>query len=280
MTERKLSAAIFAKAAMYMFLAIVVLMSVLPIVWVTISSFKTNHEIMESALSLPSGFNIQGYIDVFDMVPMMVFYRNSIITASTSTVLNVLLIGMAAYAVARFSFPGRRLVVLLIAMILMLPMTAMITPVYLVIMNLGLLNTRMGLILVYTSLGLPTTFFILRGCFLGLPKSIEEAAYIDGAGVSYTFFRVVLPMAAPGLAPAAIIQFLMAWNEFLYALVLTTSLNVRTLPLSLNYFRAQFSFNYPAMFAAIVMIVIPSVIVYIALQEQVVGGLTAGAVKG
>ena len=109
--------------------------------------------------------------------------------------------------------------------------------------------------------------------------SIEEAAYIDGAGVVYTFGRVVLPMARPGLASAAVIQFLMAWNEFLYALVLTRSQDVRTLPIALNYFRSQFSFNYTAMFAAIVMIVVPSIVVYVLLQEQVVGSLTSGAVK-
>jgi len=228
---------------------------------------------------MPASISLAGYFDALTMVPMLTFYRNSVLIASTSTLLNVLLIGMAAYAIARFNFKGNWLLVLLFAAVLMLPMTALIQPVYLVIMRLGLHNTRSGLIFVYSALGLPTTFFVLRACFLGLPKSIEEAAYIDGASILYTYLRVVLPMARPGLASAAVIQFLMAWNEFLYALVLTTSLNVRTLPLSLNYFRAQFSFNYSAMFAAIVMIVIPSVVVYVILQEQVVGSLTAGAVK-
>jgi len=268
------------KAIMYVFLIIIVFISILPMLWVTLSSFKTNHEILTSALSLPTSFNVTGYFDALNMVPMLTFYRNSIITATTSTALNVLLIGMAAYAVVRFAFWGKKIVVLLVGMILMLPMTAMITPVYLVIQRMGLLNTLTGLIFVYSALGFPTTFFVMRACFINLPQNIEEAAYIDGAGVFYTFLRIVLPMARPGLAAVAVIQFLMAWNEFLYALVLTTSLNVRTLPLSLNYFRAQFSFNYPAMFAAIVMIVIPSIVVFVVLQKQVVGSLTAGAVKG
>ena len=159
-------------------------------------------------------------------------------------------------------------------------MTALIQPVYLLIKNLGLYNTKAGLILVYSSLGLPTTLFIMRSFFISIPRSMEEAAYIDGSGFLNTFLNIALPITKPGLATAAILQFLMAWNEFLYALVLTSAKNSRTLPLALNYFVAQFSFNYTAMFAAIVVIIIPSIIIYILLQEQVVGSLTAGSVKG
>ena len=271
--------AIILRAAMYLFLSVIVGISILPITWVAISSFKTNREILDNALSLPTSISFQGYIDAVNISPILSFFGNSLIVASASTVLNVLLIGMAAYVVARFTFRGKNMIIMMFAATLMLPMTALIQPVYLVIMNLGLYNTRSGLTLVYTALGLPTTFFVMRACFMGMPRSIEEAAYIDGAGVVYTFGRVVLPMARPGLASAAVIQFLMAWNEFLYALVLTRSQDVRTLPIALNYFRSQFSFNYTAMFAAIVMIVVPSIVVYVLLQEQVVGSLTSGAVK-
>jgi len=271
--------AMILRAAMYLFLAVIVGISVLPITWVAISSFKSNKEILDNALSLPDGIGFEGYIDAVNISPILSFYGNSVIVACASTIINVLLIGMASYVVARFNFRGRGLLVMLFAATLMLPMTALIQPVYLVISQLGLYNTKSGLVLVYTALGLPTTFFVMRACFMGLPRSIEEAAYIDGAGVIYTYGRVVLPMARPGLASAAVIQFLMAWNEFLYALVLTRSQEVRTLPIALNYYRSQFSFNYTAMFAAIVMIVVPSIVVYVILQEQVVGSLTSGAVK-
>jgi len=279
MHVNKIAGVLFLRAAMYLFLSVIVIISVLPITWVVISSFKTNNEILDSAISLPSSIGFDGYIDAINISPILSFYGNSLIVACASTVLNVLLIGMAAYVVARFNFWGKGLLIVLFAMTLMLPMTALIQPVYLVVNKLGLYNTKTGLIFVYSALGLPTTFFIMRACFLGLPKSIEEAAYIDGAGILYTYFHVVLPLSRPGLASAAVLQFLMAWNEFLYALVLTSSQHVRTLPIALNYYKSQFSFNYTAMFAAIVMIVIPSIVVYVVLQEQVVGSLTAGAVK-
>ena len=115
---------------------------------------------------------------------------------------------------------------------------------------------------------------------MSFSKSIEEAAYIDGSGFLNTFFKIVLPIAKPGMATAAILQFLMAWNEFFYALVLTSSVKARTLPLAINYFSSQFSRNYTAMFAAITVIVLPSILIYLLLQRQVVDSLAAGAVKG
>ena len=285
MTVRKLrvkitARSIIAKIAMYMVLAVVSFLSILPIVWVFFSSFKTNKEILSSSLSLPTNWSFDGYINAFKISPIHVFYLNSIFIAVFSTVLGVLLIGMAAYVVARVAFKFRAILTMLFAVTLMLPMTALIQPVYLVINTLHLQDTRTGLIIVYIALGLPTTFFVLRGFFLNLPRSVEEASYIDGGGFLRTFIRIVLPMAKPGIATAAVMQFIAAWNEFIYALVLTKSPQVRTLPIALNYFKSQFSFNYTAMFAAVIVIIVPSIVAYILLQEQVVGSLAAGAVKG
>ncbi|MCL2163395.1 MAG: carbohydrate ABC transporter permease [Oscillospiraceae bacterium] len=271
---------IISKTVMYIVLILISLLSLLPIIWVFTSSFKTNAEILSSGLSLPQSWNFDGYVNAFKIAPIHTFYLNSIFIAVLSTLLNVFLIGMAAYVIARFNFRFKNLLIMLFAATLMLPMTALIQPVYLVIKSINLSNTRTGLILVYVALGLPTTFFVMRGFFLNLPRSIEEAAYIDGAGFFYTFVRIVLPMAKPGMATAAVMQFITSWNEFLYALVLTTSQNIRTLPIALNYFKTQFSFNYTAMFAAVVVIIIPSIVAYVLLQEQVIGSLTAGSIKG
>ena len=163
---------------------------------------------------------------------------------------------------------------------LLVPMTALMLPVYMLVQSALMLDTKIGLVFVYISLGFPTTFFIMRSYFLSFSKSIEEAAYIDGSGFLNTFFKIVLPIAKPGMATAAILQFLMAWNEFFYALVLTSSVKARTLPLAINYFSSQFSRNYTAMFAAITVIVLPSILIYLLLQRQVVDSLAAGAVKG
>ena len=265
---------------MYTAMVVISFLSLLPILWVFLSSFKTNAEILSSGLSLPQSPTLDGYVNAFKISPIHTFYGNSILIAVFSTLLNVFLIGMAAYVIARFDFKFKRTIILLFSVTLMLPMTALIQPVYLVINALKLHDTRVGLMLVYIALGLPTTFFVMRGYFLNLPRSVEEASYIDGGGFFYTFVHIVLPMAKPGMATAAVLQFILAWNEFLYALVLTTSQKVRTLPIALNYFKTQFSFNYTAMFAAVIIIIIPSVLAYVLLQEQVVESLASGAVKG
>ena len=132
----------------------------------------------------------------------------------------------------------------------------------------------------YAALGLPTSLFIFKSYFQSIPKELEEAAYIDGAGFFLTFFVIVFPLAKPGLATGAILQFLTSWNEFMFALILTKSTEVRTLPLALNYFTSQFSFNYTAMFAALTMVILPSIIIYILLQEQITSSMVEGSVKG
>jgi len=153
-------------------------------------------------------------------------------------------------------------------------------PIYKIMMGIGLFDTRSGLVLVYAALGLPTSLFVFKSYFQGIPKELEEAAYIDGAGFYRTFFVIVFPLAKSGLATGAILQFLTSWNEFMFGLVLTKSTEVRTLPLALNYFTSQFSFNYTAMFAALTMVILPSIVIYVLLQEQVTTSMVAGSVKG
>ncbi len=153
-------------------------------------------------------------------------------------------------------------------------------PIYRIWVTLKLFDTRLGLIIVYAALGLPESLFLFKSYFQGIPKELEEAAYLDGAGVFRTFVTIICPLAKSGLATGAILQFLKAWNEFIFALVLTKSKEVRTLPLALNYFTSQFSFNYAAMFAGITMAVLPSILIYVILQEQVTSSMIAGSLKG
>lgn len=263
----------------YLFLLIIVIIALAPVVWVILSSFKTNAEILGSGISLPSHWNFSGYIAAFKMAPLYLYFGNSLFIAIISTILNVFLVAMASYVIARFKFRFKNIIVIILSSSMMLPMTALIHPVYMVVKSSGLYNTKTGLIVVYSALGLPMSLLILRSFFLSIPKSLEEAAYIDGTGFLKTYLKIILPVSKPGLASAAVLQFLLAWNEFIYALVLTSSNKCRTLPLSLSYFTSQFSFNYTAMFAAITVAVIPSIIVFAVFQEQVIGSLTAGSVK-
>jgi len=206
-------------------------------------------------------------------------FRPEDIITVISTALNVLFLAMAAYVFARCRFRGRDVLYFILSLAMVIPMTALLHPVYNVIQTLGLYDTKAGLILVYTALNMPMSLLILRGTFASIPRALEEAAYVDGASFVRTFFQIMLPCAKGGLTSAAVLAFLQSWNEFTFALVLTSGEDARTLPLSLSYFTAQFSFNYTAMFAAVTIAVVPSIVIFAVFQEQVVSSLTAGSVK-
>lgn len=264
----------------YLFMGLCSLVALFPIVWVIMSSFKTNAEILSSGIGLPSSLSPDGYIAALTISPILKYFANSVIITVITTVLNVLFLAMAAYVFARSRFRGKNLLYFILSLSLVMPTTALLQPVYSVVNTMGLYDTKMGLILVYTAINMPMSLLILRGTFQSIPRALEEAAYLDGAGFLRTFFQIMMPCAKGGLTSAAVLTFLNSWNEFTFALMLTNGQDARTLPLSLSYFTAQFSFNYTAMFAAVTIAVIPSIVVFAVFQEQVVSSLTAGSVKG
>ena len=270
----------FWRVLRFLFLGFFVVISIGPLIWIIMSSFKSNKEILSSAFALPSSFSLSGYKAAPHMAPIFKFYGNRILISVLSTLLNVVVVSMAAYVLARHKFKGSTFVTLLLSVSLLIPTAALLMPIYKIMTAIGLFDTRTGLILVYAALGLPTSLFIFKSYFQSIPKELEEAACIDGAGFFRTFFVIVFPLAKPGLATGAILQFLTSWNEFMFALILTKSTSVRTLPLALNYFTSQFSFNYTAMFAALTMVILPSIIIYILLQEQITSSMVEGSVKG
>ena len=269
-----------ARVFSYLFMALCVLVALFPIVWVVLSSFKTNREILSNGLQLPSTFSFSGYKQALEMAPILKFFVNSLIVSFASTALNVFILAMAGYVFAKKKFRFKNLIFGILSLSMVIPSTALMSPVYTVITKLHLYDTKMALILVYTALNMPISLMILRSAFAAIPTELEEAAYIDGAGFFRTFWQVTMPCAKGGLASAAVLAFLGSWNEFTFALLLTSSTSTRTLPLSLSYFTSQFSFNYTAMFAAITIAVLPSIIVFSIFQEQVCSSLTAGSVKG
>ena len=269
-----------ARVFSYLFMALCVLVALFPIVWVVLSSFKTNREILSNGLQLPSTFSFSGYKQALEMAPILKFFVNSLIVSFASTALNVFILAMAGYVFAKKKFRFKNPIFGILSLSMVIPSTALMSPVYTVITKLHLYDTKMALILVYTALNMPISLMILRSAFAAIPTELEEAAYIDGAGFFRTFWQVMMPCAKGGLASAAVLAFLGSWNEFTFALLLTSSTSTRTLPLSLSYFTSQFSFNYTAMFAAITIAVLPSIIVFSIFQEQVCSSLTAGSVKG
>lgn len=270
----------FLKVLMVIFVIVILLISLVPILWVMVSSFKSNTEILNSSLKLPSVWNFKNYLTALDIAPIGTFYINSIIVASCATLLNVFVLSMSSYVLARFRFCLRSKLRNLFGVALLIPAAALLQPLYLTMRTLGFYDTLLGLILCYAAFSLPVSMYILTSYYLTIPMELEEAANIDGAGFYRTFLQIILPLSKPAMATAAVLAFLGAWNEFQIAMVLTSSTAKRTVPIALLYFKSQFASDYGAMFAATMMVVIPSILVFVIMQEQVVNGLVSGSVKG
>ena len=264
----------------YVLMILAVTVALYPILWVILSSFKTNKEILSSGLSLPEHFSLDGYKQALEMAPIFRFFGTSLFVSVIATVLNVLFLSMSGYIFAKKRFRGKNVLFWILSLSMVIPTTALLSPVFTVISRLGLYDTRTALIIVYIALSMPVSLMILRSTFASIPDELEEAAKMDGAGFLKNFFLVMVPCAKGGMASAAVLAFLESWNEFTFALILTSSVSTRTLPLSLSYFTAQFSFNYTALFAAITIAVIPSIVIFAVFQEQVNQSLVAGSVKG
>lgn len=267
-------------AAIYLYLGIVFIITIFPLIWVLMQSFKPTKEIVSSPLSLPKNLYLTGYADAMRLAPITTFYANSIIIAIASMILTVLLYSMCAYVLSKKRSILTIVLVSLFSLSMYVPRSALMQPIFRIVLDLGMYDRRSGLVLVYTAFNMPVTLFLLRSQFLSVPAAIEESAYIDGASIPKTLFLIMIPIIKPGLATAAILSFINSWNEFLFALILTSSEKTRTLPLALNYFTSQFNYNYSALFAALVIVMFPNILVFILMQERVIGGMTAGAVKG
>lgn len=280
MRETSKAAAATAKAAKYLFMLTFVLVSVGPILWAFISSFKTYVEINSSALSWPSSFRPDNYIAAFRYAPIAQYFLNSVVIVGCSVLVTVALVAMCAYIISRFDFKLKTLIVLLISASLMLPAQAISQPLFAIFQKLGIFDTKLGMVIVYSAMGIPMSFFVMTSYYKTISMALEESAYIDGATFLQTFLHIILPLAKPGLVTIAMLQFINTWNEFYFALMLTSGNRARTVPIALNYYMGTFANNYSALFAAVVMTVLPTILVFILLQRQVMESLTAGAVKG
>lgn len=251
-----------------------------PILWLVVSSLKTNTELFGNPFSLPAVWQTVNYRQAFQVSGLLSMMGNSIFIALSATLLNVLCASMLAYCLSRFSFKGREWIFTLLSAGILVPLNALMVPYFMTITQIGLYNTRAGLILLYTAIGIPVSTFIIRGLMDSLSLEVEEAAYIDGCGFYGRFFHIVLPLSRNGMVTAATFQFLTCWNEFVFANLLTSSQDVRTIQLGIRYFTNQFSTDFVSMYAAIVISIVPSILGYVLFQKQIVSGLTSGAVKG
>ncbi|WP_427015811.1 carbohydrate ABC transporter permease [Pseudarthrobacter sp. P1] len=265
----------------HVMLSIWALIVILPLLWTVLSSFKTTSEIFASPFGLPASFNFKNYATAWTSASIGTYFLNTVIVVGLALLIVMVLGSMTAYVLARFVFPGSKAIYTLMLAGLTFPIFLAIVPLFFVLKNTGLLNTRPGLIIVYVAFALPFTVFFLFSFFKALPHEISEAASIDGAGEWRTFFQVMLPMAKPGLASVAIFNFLGLWNQYLIPVALNTKEDQKVLSQGIGAFAGQMGYavDFGALFAAVVITVIPVLIVYIIFQRQLQGSVSAGTMK-
>jgi N-acetylglucosamine transport system permease protein len=254
---------------------------VLPLLWTVMSSFKTSSEIFSSPFSLPSKWNFDNYVGAWTTAGIGSFLLNTVIVVFGALAVTMLFGAMCAYVLARFQFPGNRAIYYLMLAGLTFPIFLAIVPLFFVLRSIGLLNTLPGLILTYAAFALPFTVFFLFSFFKALPNSIAEAAALDGAGEWRTFFQVMLPMARPGLATVAILNFVGLWNQFLLPVALNTDPKNYVLTQGMASFASQagYSVDFGQLFAGAVMTIVPVFIVYLIFQRQLQGSVSQGTSK-
>jgi multiple sugar transport system permease protein len=260
---------------------VVVVFALFPVAWIVSLSLKQPGDLNDGKF-LPDSVTFDNYTKIFDQSVFTSALRNSIGIALISTLISVLLATSAAYAIARLDFPGKRVVLGAALAIAMFPQISVVSPLFDIWRRVGLYDTWLGLIIPYLTFTLPLAIWVLSAFFREIPWELEQAAQADGATPFQAFRRVIAPLAAPGMFTAAILVFVFAWNDFLFAISLTSTDRARTAPAAIAFFQGSSQFQQPTgqIAAAAVVITVPVVIAVLIFQKRIVSGLTSGAVKG
>jgi multiple sugar transport system permease protein len=259
----------------------IVVYALIPLLWILSLSFKSPATVTDGKL-IPSEFSWENYSTIFTTGVFVRPLINSIGITIISTVIAVSLATLAAYAIARLDFPGKRLVLSAALAIAMFPPISIVGPLFNIWRNIGLYDTWPGLIIPYMTFALPMAIWTLSAFFREIPWELEQAAGVDGATPFQAFRKVIVPLAAPGVFTSAILVFFFAWNDFVFAITLTSTDKSRTVPAALNFFTGASQFQQPtgAIAAAAIVVTIPIILLVLAFQRRIVAGLTSGAVKG
>lgn len=262
--------------------AVVIAWALFPVWWIIAVSFQAPSRISNWGEFWPTQWTLENYRGIFKTADFTRALLNSIVIALVTTAIAVVLGSMAAYAVARLDFPGKRPLIGVALLIAMFPAISLVTPLFNIERALGLFDTWWGLIIPYIAFALPLAIYTLSAFFREIPWELEKAAKVDGATPAQAFVRVIAPLAAPGMFTTAILVFIVTWNEFLLAISLTSTNDARTVPAAIAFFTGNSQFEQPAgsIAAAAVIITIPIIIFVLFFQRRIVAGLTSGAVKG
>ena len=269
-----------AKTGKWIVLIFFLIVTFIPLLWLVISSFKTDLELVSRPFHLPAVWQIQNYVRAFQLSDLHLLFVHSIVVSAAATALNIFVASMASYALSRFRFGFNNVILSIILAGVLIPIIALMVPYFQLISKLGLYDSLLALILTYAAINLPISVFLIHGFMGTVPKELEEAGLIDGCSFWQRYAKIVFPLSRLGVVTAGTFVFLYAWNEFIYALLLTSSVRARTLQLGIRFFKSQFRAEYTAMYAALVVTIIPSIVVYILFHEKIIQGLSSGAVKG
>ncbi|MCV2395127.1 carbohydrate ABC transporter permease [Actinotalea sp. M2MS4P-6] len=250
-----------------------------PIVWLLITSLRTRQEYIEDPLGWPS-WAFSNFVDAWNTAHFSTYVPNSLIYMVSVVLVTLVLASAAGYGLARFDFPGRPALIVSFVIALTIPFSSIMFSVYDVVAGFGLLNTRVAIVTVAVAMGLPFATFYMRAFFVGIPEELSEAARLDGASELGVFFRVMLPLARPGLLTLSVFSGLWAWSMYIEPLLLATTDQLRSVSLGLAFFSSEYAgANQPMIAAGIIIIVAPLVVVSVAVQRHFVDGMTAGAIK-
>ncbi|MDQ0656202.1 carbohydrate ABC transporter permease [Paenibacillus sp. W2I17] len=253
---------------------------ILPLLWIGYSSLKTQAEFANNILSLPSAPQFGNYLEAIKLTNMLQLSWNSARVTLLSVIGITAISYVTGYITARIDFKGKKVMIFYYLFGMLVPIHALLVPLYLLFKNFGLADQWYTLIIPYIAFNLSLPIMLISSYVTGIPKEIEEAAAIDGLSFSGTMYRIMLPIAIPVLTTVAILQFFSCWNEFSFALVLLNDESLRTVPLGMSYFKSQHSTNYPQLMAGMILSMLPVTIIYFVFSSRIIAGVMAGAVKG
>ncbi len=253
--------------------------AIVPLIFVVLDSLRPNTEVLSDPLGLPTSLNLSSYSTAWTQASFAVYVRNSALVTVAAVALDVGVSLPASYVLGRYQFRGSGLLIAYFLSGLMLPIRLGILPIFYLLGNLGMIDSRLGLVLVYAASGVPFSVFIMTAFFRGLPRELEEAARIDGAGEFRVFARVMVPLVKPAIATVVVFRFVPLWNDFFFPLVLLRTTGKYTVPVGLTQFFGEFQTNWSALFAGLVIATAPLVVLFVVATKQIVAGLTAGMGK-
>jgi len=260
----------------------VVLVTIFPLLWMAITSIKPQQELFRiPPMFLPESGTLEHYADLLNNTPFLKYFGHSLVIASSTTLLVLMLGVLGAYSLVRFSYPGRERLALLVLFTYLLPSVVLVLPLYLLMVKIGVANTLLSLVVAYTTFSLPYALWLLRAFMAAAPEDLEWAALVDGASRLGAFFDVVLPQILPGIISTAVFTFIVGWNEYFYALVLVNSDSARPLTTGvMNMLITSFNIEWSLLMAASVMMSLPLIVIFTFLQSYLTRGFGVGGVKG